>query len=187
MLGPGGAVVVAGGRMMRMLGPGWSGRLGRGAGGLEVVALLSFLACWGLGAGAPLFHLARFGGTGGGGARGAWGWKKECVGCWPGSRSGGFSGVCTVAFPRLRVRSASLRTVSLGVCGPWQCVRALVERVVKVVVPCGLGPYDPSLRRFQCVWTAGGSLSPVECCVEGFPRGAFAACEGGGLEELLPA
>ena len=25
------------------------------------------------------------------------------------------------------------------------------------------------------------------CCVEGFPRGAFAASEVGGLEELLPA
>ena len=33
----------------------------------------------------------------------------------------------------------------------------------------------------------GGALSPVECCVEGFPGGAFAACEGGGLEESVPA
>ena len=40
---------------------------------------------------------------------------------------------------------------------------------------------------FRCVWAAGGPLSPVECCVEGFPRGAFAACEGSGLEESLPA
>ena len=30
-------------------------------------------------------------------------------------------------------------------------------------------------------------MSPVERCVEGFPRGAFAAYEGGGLEESLPA
>ena len=30
-------------------------------------------------------------------------------------------------------------------------------------------------------------MSPVERCVEGFPRGAFAAREGGGLEESLPA
>ena len=33
----------------------------------------------------------------------------------------------------------------------------------------------------------GGALSPVECCVDGFPGGAFAACEGRGLEESLPA
>ena len=32
-----------------------------------------------------------------------------------------------------------------------------------------------------------GPLSPVECRVEGFPRGALAACEGGGFEESLPA
>ena len=32
-----------------------------------------------------------------------------------------------------------------------------------------------------------GPLSPVEYCVEGFPQGAFAAREGGGPEELLPA
>ena len=55
-----------------------------------------------------------------------------------------------------------------------------------MVVPHGLGLLDPGLRGVQCVWAAGGSLSPVECCVEGFPRGAFAACEGGGLEESLP-
>ena len=30
-------------------------------------------------------------------------------------------------------------------------------------------------------------MSPVECYVEGFPRGAFAACEGAGLEESLTA
>ena len=30
-------------------------------------------------------------------------------------------------------------------------------------------------------------MSPVESFVEGFPRGAFAAREGGGLEESLPA
>ena len=56
-----------------------------------------------------------------------------------------------------------------------------------MVVPHGLGLHDPGLRGFRCVWTAGGSFSPVECCVEGFPRGAFVACEGGGLEESLPA
>ena len=55
------------------------------------------------------------------------------------------------------------------------------------VVPHGLGLHDPGFRGFRCVWAAGGPLSPVECCVEGFPRGAFAACEGGGLEESLPA
>ena len=76
---------------------------------------------------------------------------------------------------------------SSGVCGPWQCGRAVVERVVEVVVPHCLGLFEPGLRGFRCVSTTGGSLSPVECRVEGFPRGALAACEGGGLQELLPA
>ena len=73
-----------------------------------------------------------------------------------------------------------------GVGWPWQCGRAVVERVVEVVVPHGLGLLDPGLRGFRCVWAAGGPLSPVECCLEGFPRGALAACEVGGLEESLP-
>ena len=47
--------------------------------------------------------------------------------------------------------------------------------------------HDPGLREFRCVWAAWGPLSPVECCVEDFSRGAFAACEGGGLEVSLPA
>ena len=59
--------------------------------------------------------------------------------------------------------------------------------MVEVVVPHGLGLHDPGLRVFRCVWAAGGPLSPVECCVEGFPRGAFAASEVGGLEESLTA
>ena len=58
---------------------------------------------------------------------------------------------------------------------------------MELVVPHGLGLLDPVLCGFRRTWTAGGSLSPVECCVEGFPRGALAACEGGGLEESLPA
>ena len=58
---------------------------------------------------------------------------------------------------------------------------------MEVVVPHGLGLPDPGLRGPECVWAAGGSLSPVECCVEGFPWGTFAACEGGGLEESLLA
>ena len=74
-----------------------------------------------------------------------------------------------------------------GVGWPWQWGRAVVEGVVKVVVPHGPGLHDPGLRGFRCVWAVGGPLSPVECCVEGFPQGAFAACEGGGLEESLPA
>ena len=56
-----------------------------------------------------------------------------------------------------------------------------------MVVPHGLGLFEPGFRGFRCVWTAGGTLSPVECRVEGFPRGASAACDGGGLEESLPA
>ena len=56
-----------------------------------------------------------------------------------------------------------------------------------MVVPHGLGLHDPGLCGFRCVRAVGGALSPVECCVEGFPGGAFAACEGGGLEESLLA
>ena len=61
-----------------------------------------------------------------------------------------------------------------------------MERVVEVVVSHCFSLHDPGLRGFRCVWTAGGSLSPGECRVEGFPRGAPAACEGGRLEESLP-
>ena len=43
--------------------------------------------------------------------------KKGCVACWPGSLSGGSAGVCMAAFAWLRVRSASLRTVSGGSVG----------------------------------------------------------------------
>ena len=74
-----------------------------------------------------------------------------------------------------------------GLGWPWQCGRAVVERVVEVVVPHGLGLFDPGLRGLRFVWAVGGPLSQVQCCVEGFPRGAFAVCEGGGLEESLPA
>ena len=56
-----------------------------------------------------------------------------------------------------------------------------------MVVPHGLGLHDQGIRGFRCVWAIGGALSPVECCVQGFPGGAFAAREGGGLEESLPA
>ena len=112
--------------MMRMPGPGlgggndgreddedaWSGfagLVGWGAGGREVAAFPAWL-----GAGAPLFCLARLGRTGGSGAGGAWGLKKGCVACWPGSPSGGSAGICMFAFAWLRMRSASLRTVSGG-------------------------------------------------------------------------
>ena len=91
---------------------------------------------------------------------------------------------------RFRVAVREVRELAYGlrgVCGPWQCGRAVVERVVELVVPHGLGLLEPGLRGFWCVWTAGGSLSPVECCVEGFPRGAFGACEVGGLKESLSA
>ena len=49
-----------------------------------------------------------------------------------------------------------------------------------MVVPRGL-------CGFRCVPAAVDSLSPVECCSEGFPRGTVVACESGGLEESLPA
>ena len=115
MLGPGGVVVVVGGRMTRMLGVGWGGWSGGVAGGWEVVALPSFLAS--LGAAAPLFCLARLAGTGGGGAGGACGWKKGCVACSPRCLSGGCAGVCMVALAWLPVSLASLRTVSGGSVG----------------------------------------------------------------------
>ena len=85
-------------------------KVGAGAGGSEAAVLPSIPDCWGLWAGAPLFVRARFGGSGGAGAGGAWGWKKECVDCSPGSRSGGSAGVCMVAFTWFRVRSS----ISLG-------------------------------------------------------------------------
>ena len=88
---------------------GFAGWVGGGAGGREVATFPAWL-----GADAPLFPLARLGGTGGSGAGGAWGLKKGCVACWPGSLSGGSAGICMVAFAWLRVRSASLRTVSGG-------------------------------------------------------------------------
>ena len=91
---------------------GFAGWVGGGARGREVAAFLAWL-----GAGAPLFRLARLGGTGGSGAGGAWGLKKGSVACWPGSPSGGSAGVCMVALAWLRVRSASLRTVSGGSVG----------------------------------------------------------------------
>ena len=56
-----------------------------------------------------------------------------------------------------------------------------------MVICHGLGVYDPGLRGFRCVWTAGQSLSPVECRPEGFPQGALSACEVAGVEESLPA
>ena len=73
------------------------------------------------------------------------------------------------------------------VCRLWQCDSAVVESVVEVVIPHGLGLHDRGLSGFGCVWTAGVSLNPVEPRVEGFPRGALSACEGGGLEEWLPS
>ena len=94
---------------------GFAGWVGGGAGGWEGVALPSFLAKFG--PGEPLFRLARLDGTGGGGAEGAWGWKKGCVACWPRSLSGGSAGVCMAAFAWMRVTSASLRMVSGGSVG----------------------------------------------------------------------
>ena len=96
---------------------GWVGKHGAAAGGSEAAALPSFLVCWGLGAGAPLFLRVRLGGTGGGGTGGGLAWKKRCIACWPGSRSGGSAGVCMVAFTRFQLRSASFCTVSEGSVG----------------------------------------------------------------------
>ena len=99
-------------------------------------------------------------------------------------------GFCRRLHVRFRVAAHEIGELAHGLRGigwPWQCGQAVVQGVVNVVVPHGLGLHDPGLRGFRCVWAVGGALSPVECCVEGFPGGAFAACEGGGLEELLPA
>ena len=92
-----------------------------------------------------------------------------------------------VAFAWLPVRSATLRTVSKGSVGHGSAAGLSSKGGAEVVVPRGLGLLYPGLCGFRCVWAAGGPLSSVECCVEGFQRGAFAACEGGGLEESLPA
>ena len=99
-------------------------------------------------------------------------------------------GFCRRLHGRFRVDEREVGELTYGppgVCWPWQCVRAVAKRVVEVVVAHGIGLLDPGLSGIRCVWTPWGSLSPVECCVEGFPRGAFAACEGVRLEESLPA
>ena len=125
---------------------GFAGRVGGGAWGWEVAAFPAWF-----GAGALLFPLARLGGTGGCGAWGAWGLKKGCVACWPGSLSRGSAGVCMVAFAWLRVRSASLRTVSGGSVGHGSAAGLSSKRVVEVVVPHGLGLLDPGFCGFWCV------------------------------------
>ena len=125
MPGPGGAVVVVGGRMTRMLGLGSSGGSGVDAGGREVAAFPAWL-----GAGAPFCRLVRLGGTGGGGAGGAWGWKKGCVACWSGSLSGGSAGVCIFAFRVAAYDVGELAYGLRGICWPWQCSGAVVEGVV---------------------------------------------------------
>ena len=56
---------------------------------------------------------------------------------------------------------------------------------MEVVVPHGFCLLDRGFPGFPCVWIVGGSLSPVECRVQGFPRGALSACDSGGLEESL--
>ena len=99
-------------------------------------------------------------------------------------------GFCRRLHGCFRVAAREVGELAFGLRGvgwPWQCGRAVVERVVEVVVPHGLGLPDPGLCGFECVWAAGGSLSPVDCCLDRFPRGAFAARECGGLEESLPA
>ena len=114
MLGPGAAVVVAGGRMMRILRPGWSGGSGgaRGVGRLLPCRLFWLAGGWGRVRlfSAPLALV----GPEVVGVSGAWDSKKGCVACWLGSRSGVSTGVYMVVFAWLRVRSASLRTFSGG-------------------------------------------------------------------------
>ena len=108
---------------------GFAGPVGWGVGGREVAAFPAWF-----GAGAPLFRLARLGGTGGSGAGEAWGLKKGCVACWPRSLSGGSADVCMFAFAWLRMRSASLVTVSAcfySLAG--ECVSFLTFRKIGVL------------------------------------------------------
>ena len=185
-LGPGGMLVVVGGRMMRMLGPVFPGGLGgvRGAG--RLLPCRPFWFAGGLGR-MRLFSVLlagwdwRWWGWGGVGleerVRGLLVRIPQRELCW---RLHGCS--------RVAVREAGELAYGLrGVGWPRQCGRVDVQGVVEVVVPHGLGLLDPGLRGFWRIWITGGSLSPVECCVEGFSRGAHVACEGGGLEESLPA
>ena len=163
-------------------GSGFAGWVGWRAGGREVAAFPAWL-----GADAPLFCLARLGGTGVSRGWGGVGFE-EGVRCllaripqW---------GFCRRLHVRFRLAAHEVGELAHGLWGvgwPWQCGRAVIEGVVKVVVPHCLGLHDPGLRGFRCVWAIGGALSPVECCVEGFPWSAFAACQGGGLQESLPA
>ena len=72
-----------------------------------------------------------------------------------------------------------------GVCGTWHCGSSVVKRVVGVVVlHCFCLP-EPGLRGFRCVLAVVGPLGPVECRVEGLPRGALSNCDSGGLKESL--
>ena len=117
MLGQGGVVVVVGGRMMRMLGPGLPGGSGGGCGGLGGCCPAVFSGLLGVGGGCASFLSRSLG----------WDWRwwgPEGVGLEEGVRSlrggslsGGSAGVCMVAFAWLRVRSASLCTVSGGSVG----------------------------------------------------------------------
>ena len=109
MPGPGGAVVMMGGRMTRMLGPGLPG----GSGGVRGVGR-SLLFRLGWGRVRPFFVSLAWVGLEVAGLGGACSLKKGCVACWPRSLSGGSAGVCMFAFAWLCMRSASLRTVSGG-------------------------------------------------------------------------
>ena len=93
MLGPGGAVVVVGGRMTRMLGLGSPG----GSGGMRGVGR-SLLFRLGWGRVRPFVVSLAWAGLEVAGLGGAWGLKKGCVACWPGSLSVGSAGVCIFAF-----------------------------------------------------------------------------------------
>ena len=88
MPGPGGVVVMMGGRMTRMLCPGLPG----GSGGLRGVGRL--LLSWpGWGRVHPFSVSLAWVGPEVVGLGGAWGWKKGCLTCWLGFLSGGSAGV----------------------------------------------------------------------------------------------
>ena len=136
-------------------------------------------ACLGGWGRVPCFPRVRLGGT-----RDGRGSKKGCVVCWAGSSGGGSAGFCMDAFQRRCVRSASCRMPSRGSMGHGS---AVFEGVVEVVIPQGLRLFDPSYCGVRCVGPLGGSLAPIHCREEGFPRGVGAACGCPGLKEVLLA
>ena len=124
---------------------GFVGRVGGGVAGVE--RLLPWCIFWPVGSSglvglfSSALALAGPEVVGLGGARGL---KKGCVARLPGSQSGRLPGCFRVIAREVDELAYGLR----GVCGQLQCGRAVVERVVEVVVRHGFGLFDPGLRGF---------------------------------------